>query len=125
MGAEAIAKLLQFTAQFEMIIDFAVEDDDGVAIVRYYRLISAFDIDNLEARRAQRNGFGFKNSLLVRTAVDNAGHRLLNAPGHRGAMSVRKAGNAAQSSSLPPINRPLLRRGQGGVFNRLPDSLIL
>ncbi len=32
-GAEAISALFQFPAQFQVIVDLAVEDDDGVAIL--------------------------------------------------------------------------------------------
>ena len=102
--AEAMAALFQFPAQFQMIVDLAVEDDDGVAVLGKDGLIAALNVDDLQARRAQRDGLGFKDALLVRTAMDERRNRILDAAGRRGATSVRKAGNAAQfSSSLPSV----------------------
>ena len=83
-GAEAIPALFQFAAQFQVIVDLAVEDDDGVAILGNDGLISARNVDNLQARRAQRDGFGLKDALLVRTAMNECRYRILDSAGRRG-----------------------------------------
>ena len=85
VGAEAISALFQFPAQFQVIVDLAVEDDDGVAVFGHDGLIAALDVDNLQPRRAQRDGVGLKDALLVRTAMDDARNRILDAAGRRGA----------------------------------------
>ena len=53
-----------------MVVDLAIKNDNGVAILGYDGLIPAVNVDNLQARRAERDGLGLKDSLLVRTAVD-------------------------------------------------------
>jgi hypothetical protein len=93
--------LFQFAAQFQMIVNLAVEDDDGVAVLGKDGLISALNIDNFQAGGTQRNGLGLKDALLVRTAMEKGRDGILDSPGRRGAMSMRKAHNAAQFSYSP------------------------
>ncbi len=102
VGAEAMSALFQFAAQFQVIVDLAVEDDDGVAILGQDGLIAALHVDDLQPRRAQRDSLGLKDALLVRAAMDDARNRILDSAGRRGAASVCKAGNAAQFSKLLP-----------------------
>src|SRR5580698_8558700 len=61
-----MAELFQFGAQFQVIVDFAVEDDYSVAIQREDRLIAAFEVNNFQAGGAKRADFGLEDSLLVR-----------------------------------------------------------
>ena len=58
-----MSALFQFAAQFQVIVNLAVEDNDGVAILGYDGLIAALDVDDLQPRRAQRDGLGFKDAL--------------------------------------------------------------
>ncbi len=76
-----MAALLQFPAQFQVIVDLAVKDDDGIAIRGYDGLIAAVDVDDLQARRAQRDGLGLKDALLIRAAMSESGNGTLDAPG--------------------------------------------
>src|SRR5665213_907405 len=101
---ETISALFQFAAQFQVIVDLSVEDDDVTAIRGHDGLISALYVDNLQPRRAERNVVGLKDALLIRTPMENARNRILNSAGRRGAMHVCKAGYAAQfSSALPSV----------------------
>jgi hypothetical protein len=52
-----------------MIVDFAVENDGRIAVVRHYRLIAASQIDNLEADPSQADMKRRKDSLLVWTPM--------------------------------------------------------
>ena len=70
VGMEAMARLLQLGAQFQVVIDFAVEDDGGVAVVGVKRLVAGFQIEDLEAGGSQRAGSGFVDTLLVWSAMD-------------------------------------------------------
>ena len=53
-----------------MIVDFAVEDDYGVAVCREDGLIAAFQVNNFQASGAERAYFGSEDALLVRAAMD-------------------------------------------------------
>ena len=72
VGVEAMAALFQIPAQFQVIVDFAVKGDDGVAVLGQDGLIAALDVDNLEPRRAQRDGLGLKDALLIRAAMNES-----------------------------------------------------
>ena len=65
-----MAERFQFGAQFQVIVDFAVEDDYGVAVRRKDRLIAAFQVNNFQAGGAERAYFGLENALLVGAAMD-------------------------------------------------------
>jgi len=53
-----------------MIVDFAVEDDYGIAIGRKDRLVAAFEVNNFQAGRAQGADFRAKDTLLIRAAIE-------------------------------------------------------
>ena len=65
-----MAERFQFGAQFQVIVDFTVEDDNGVAVGRKDRLVAAFQVNNFQARGAQGADFGLEDTLLVRAAMD-------------------------------------------------------
>ena len=50
---ETVAERFQLGAQFQVVVDFAVEDDHGIAIVRKDGLVAAFEVNNFQARGAQ------------------------------------------------------------------------
>ena len=54
MRMKPMAQFLQLGAHFEVVIDFAVEDDDRVAIFGRDGLIAVFEIEDFQPRRAQR-----------------------------------------------------------------------
>ncbi len=51
-GIEHVAALLQLAAQFGVVVNFAVEDEDGVAVVAEHGLAAVIEIDDLEAHGA-------------------------------------------------------------------------
>ena len=70
VGVEAVARFFQLGAEFQVVVDFAVEDDGRIAVVRLKRLVAGFQIENLEPGGSQRAGSGFVDTLLVRSAMD-------------------------------------------------------
>ena len=88
-----------------MIVNLAVEDQDGVAIVADHGLIAALQIDDLEAHRAQGNDFRFVGTLLVRTAMNQRVGSRANTCGVEYAAAVRKPGYAAQVTLLRPSEK--------------------
>lgn len=65
MRLKAMAECFKGFADFQMVIDLAVEDDRGVAIGRINRLIAPAQIDDLEARCAKAAGVGLVDALLI------------------------------------------------------------
>src|ERR671913_314111 len=57
VGVKGVTKLFQLLAQLEIVVDLAVEDDPGAAIVIVDRLLPALPIDNCETahRPSERN----------------------------------------------------------------------
>ena len=70
---EVVAQLLQFGANFQVVINFAVEDDDGVAIRRLNWLVAAGYVENCQTGSAQRAVGGLVHTLLVWSAMDQRG----------------------------------------------------
>ncbi len=85
----------QFAAQFQVVIDFAIEYDRGVAVRRGHRLIAQRQIDDLQPGRGQRHVRCFEYGLTVGSAVDERGGRAANAAGVRPERSMGKSRNAA------------------------------
>jgi len=56
---EAAAQAFEFAAQFRVVVDFAVEYDDGVAVVAHDGLVASCEVDDFQADRAERNQFAF------------------------------------------------------------------
>jgi len=48
-----MAECFQFTPEFRVIVDLAVEDQNSIAIVADHGLIAVFQIDDLEPDRPQ------------------------------------------------------------------------
>ena len=65
----------EFLANLGVVVDFAIEDDDGVAVFGAHGLIAAGEIDDLEPHRAHRDIRGFMRALLIRAAMIDALHR--------------------------------------------------
>jgi hypothetical protein len=68
-SAKAVAERFQFGANRFIVVNLAVEDDSGIAIGRYHRLIAAFEIDNLEPDRAETRVGRAKDPLLIRASM--------------------------------------------------------
>ncbi len=98
VAAEAMPARFQFAAQFEVIVDFAVERDHVRGVFADDRLIAAVQVDNFQAGGAQRDHRGLKDALLVRSTVDQAIHRAVDAVRIRYVFLVGETGDAAQNS---------------------------
>ena len=91
----------QLGAQFQVIVDFAIEDDYDVAILREDGLVAAFQVNNFQARCAQGANFGSEDALLVRAAMNK---------GRRGAPDAVRIGRPVfmcKSSNTAQIPIPL------------------
>jgi hypothetical protein len=62
-----------------VIVDFAVERDGDILIVREDGLVAGSEVDNLETRSAQRAKAGLECALLVRPTMNQRGGGALNA----------------------------------------------
>ena len=96
-GVETMAAGFEFRAQSRVVVDLAVEADDGVAVRRIDRLIAAGNINNAEADRAHGDGRAAVQTLLIRAAMaDGVGEPLDALRGGR-MIQCRVASDAAQS----------------------------
>src|SRR4051812_11876730 len=73
MRVELQAFGFEFSAQFLVVVDLAIKDDDHVAVGAEHRLIAVRKIADAQANGAERNGFGGKRSGLVGTAMVKGG----------------------------------------------------
>ena len=78
---ESPAALDQFRAQFEMVVDFSVEGDNGAGGGVSHGLIAALEVDDLEPRGTERSGSRLKDSLLIGSAVNQRLDGKLNPAG--------------------------------------------
>jgi len=62
-----------------VVVNFAVECDDTVAVLGNNRLVPGFEVYDLQTRRAKRNGVRFKYTLLVGPAMTERADDSLNA----------------------------------------------
>ena len=114
-----MAKLFQFAPQFEMVVDFAVEDDGDVAIIRQDWLVAGTEVDNLEPSRAHRAEARFEDALLVRPAMNQSGRGATNALGIRYPMFVGESNDSTQVSAPLPLQETSLQLPQ---ISRRRDS---
>ena len=91
-----MAERFQFGAQFRMIVDFAIEDDYGVAVWREDGLVAAFEVNNFQAGGAERADFGAEDALLVRATMDEGRRGAPDAVWIGRPISMCETGDAAQ-----------------------------
>ena len=103
MGMETVAKAFEFPTQLEVVIDFAVEDDDGIAITREERLVARSEVENLQSGCAHRTQARVENSLLVGSAMRQGSGGGANPIRIGGPALLCKASNAAQRQN--PLER--------------------
>jgi len=70
VSLKAVTEGFEFAADLKMVINFAVEDDYGVAIFGKNRLIPGCQVNNLEARSTERAGSRLKYTLLIWSAMN-------------------------------------------------------
>jgi hypothetical protein len=63
------AVCFQFMAQFMVVKNFAIEDNNHIAVWADQRLVAAFQVENAQARCAQGNKVGGESALMVGSAV--------------------------------------------------------
>ncbi len=69
VAAEAMAQRFQVAADLQVIVDLAVEGDDGVGVVTSEGLVAAAQVDNFQAHRAKGGFAAFENPLLIGTTM--------------------------------------------------------
>jgi hypothetical protein len=121
MRGELVAEFFKFGAQFQVIVDFAVEDNAPFAGIFEDRLIAALQVDNLQSRRAAGKRFRGERALLIRPAVVQGSKRLLNPAVRRDSVFMREAGDAAQAVPLSKRPIPCLNgaSGESGMNQKL------
>jgi hypothetical protein len=80
-----------------VIVDFAIEHDRDITIVREEGLVAGSEINNLEARSADRANAGLERTLLVRSTMNQRGGRALNATGIRYPTFMSETNYATQA----------------------------
>jgi hypothetical protein len=93
---EAMAFGFELGAQFIVIVNLAVEDENGAAIIGKERLIAATKIDDFEPNGAEGDTFGMVRAALVRTTMPLRIGSYTNALSNAPARAMRKASYAAQ-----------------------------
>ncbi len=96
-GVKPVPELFELATQIGVIVDFAVEGDNRVAVVAPHRLRAAFEVDDAKTDRSQGDVIGFEDALLVRPPVNERTGHALNQLGYRGTASVGKSGYPAHA----------------------------
>jgi hypothetical protein len=104
MRVKPVPELFQFSAKFEMVIDFPVKGNRCIAIIRDDGLVSALQIDNFQACRAHREKARTVDSALIRAAMRQRRGGLFDSLGLRRPIFVCKSRNPAQ------VREPLVHR---------------
>ncbi len=73
-----MAERFQLFADLGVIVNFAVEDNDGIAVFGAHRLIAAGEINDLQPHRAHRSIGRFMHAVLIRAAMIEALHRAVS-----------------------------------------------
>ena len=94
-------RFFQFPPNFPVVIDFTVEDDSRAAIVAQEWLVSAPEVDNLQAHGTERRHAAFEYSLLIGTAMrDGFGDAMGHGPAHR-PVETCKPGDSTHLRQFP------------------------
>src|SRR6266478_5127402 len=107
-GLEFFTVRFQFGAQFPVVVNLAVEDQDGVSVFADHGLIARVKVDDFEAHGPQRNSLRFIRALLVRTSMNQRVGGRVNARAVEGTVSMRKPGYAAQMTVTPSRAKKLV-----------------
>jgi hypothetical protein len=68
-GFKTVTTLTQLLAKFGVVIDFAVEDQDGIAIRAFERLVSAVEVDDAQTNGPEGDRLGLEEPLLIGSAM--------------------------------------------------------
>ena len=91
----------KFLAHLGVVINFSVEDDDGVPVFTHQRLVSGSEVDDLKTDGAQRHVRALIYALLIRTAVREHTNSLANIVRSCRLATVRITDYATQEESAP------------------------
>src|SRR5579862_5948370 len=106
VGFEMMAKFFELRPQFGMVVNFSVENNCSACFAGGDGLVATLEVDNLEAGCAKRDDLGFKDSLLIRTAMDQSVGGAANALWIGNPVSMGKADNATQTGADLRSDRP-------------------
>src|SRR5580658_3826968 len=101
-----MAERFQFGAQFQVIVDFAVEDDYGIATRRKDGLVAAFEVNNFQSGGAQGANFGAEDALLIRAAMNEGRRSAPDTIWIGRPIFMRETGDTAQILTLLRISAP-------------------
>src|ERR1700745_172674 len=104
-----MTQAFQFGAQREVVVNLPVKDNSAVAIVSKDGLIAVVQVDDFQARRAQREEIRLKHALLVGTAVNQCSRGLPDSFRRRAPIFSGKPGDSAQLPA-PSLSREDLAR---------------
>ena len=96
-----MSEFFEFFADFQVIVNFAVEDDAQLAAIFEDGLVAGLQVNNFQPGRAKRKKFRGENALLVRAAVLECIRGGADSTFRWAPMFMREASNAAQCS--PPF----------------------
>src|SRR5688572_2460636 len=69
VGVERVTKLLQLFAEFKVVIDLAVKNDPGRAVLVMYWLLTALDIDYRQPAHSQPYSAIDVETVVIRTSM--------------------------------------------------------
>src|SRR5215213_892323 len=72
VGVERMTQLFEFFAEFEVVVDLAIEDNPRAAIRVVNGLLAALEVDDREAAHREAGGAIDIKTVLVRPAVTNS-----------------------------------------------------
>src|SRR6516162_1876154 len=119
-----MAEAFQFGAQRDVVVNLPVKDDSGVAIFGKDGLIAMVQVDDFQARRAQREQMRLKHALLVGTAVNQCGRGLPDSFRRRAPVFSGKPGDSAQLPA-PSFSRESFARCHLALEKNSPIAVYL
>ncbi len=108
-GAEAVAAR-ELAPELAVVVDLAVEHDDGTVVLEPDRLRAGLEVDDREAAETERDVGVLVRPVVVGTAVDHRGRHARDAAAAVGAVAlgVEDAADAAhRRSSVPETSTAL------------------
>jgi hypothetical protein len=67
-----VSEFLEFLAEFPVVVDLAIENDPGSAILIVNRLLSALQIDDRQTAHSQSNCLIEVETVVVRSTVTDS-----------------------------------------------------
>src|SRR5262245_56365229 len=99
-----------------MVVDFAIEDDDGIAVLADHRLVARKEIDDPQADGAKRNVCCFVDSLRVWSTMHQRPGGVANVVCVGDSIDVSETGNAAHVYA--PSKKMFLAPREQQIFDR-------